>query len=163
MHNGDFFVFLCLSITATSLKIIKKEDDVFCYFCLVLKLNKNLSESSYLTTTSEYSARSQQHRYVVRNLTGIYFFAGLKPATLLKKRLCYRCFSVNFAKFLRPPFLKNTSWRLLLFFSKNIEQPKVSNYFHKKPLSKILHKKCSFPLRIYLVIMTKSAGNFPVK
>ena len=30
--------------------------------------------------------------------------AGLRPATLLKKRLWYRCFPVNFAKFLRTPF-----------------------------------------------------------
>ena len=31
--------------------------------------------------------------------------AGLRPATLLKKRLWYRCFPVNFVKFLRTPFL----------------------------------------------------------
>ena len=31
--------------------------------------------------------------------------AGLSPATLLKKRLWHRCFPVNFAKFLRTPFL----------------------------------------------------------
>ena len=31
--------------------------------------------------------------------------AGLRPATLLKKRLWHRCFPVNFAKFLRIPFL----------------------------------------------------------
>ena len=37
-----------------------------------------------------------------------------RPATLLKKRLWHRCFSVNFAKFLRTPFLENTSGRLLL-------------------------------------------------
>ena len=36
-------------------------------------------------------------------------------ATLLKKRLWHRCFPVNFAKFLRIPFLQNTSWRLLLW------------------------------------------------
>ena len=40
--------------------------------------------------------------------------AGLRPATLLKKRLWRRCFPVNFAKFLRTPFLRNTSGRLLL-------------------------------------------------
>ena len=33
---------------------------------------------------------------------------------LLKKRLWHRCFPVNFAKFLRTPFLQNTSGRLLL-------------------------------------------------
>ena len=37
-----------------------------------------------------------------------------RPATLLKKRLWHRCFPVNFAKFLRKPFLQNTSERLLL-------------------------------------------------
>ena len=38
------------------------------------------------------------------------------PATLLKKSLWYRCFPVNFAKFLRTPFLQNISGRLLLLF-----------------------------------------------
>ena len=36
------------------------------------------------------------------------------PATLLKKRLWHRCFPLNFAKFLRTPFLQDTSGRLLL-------------------------------------------------
>ena len=40
--------------------------------------------------------------------------ADLRPATLLKKRLWYRCFPVNFAKLLRTPFSQNTSGRLLL-------------------------------------------------
>ena len=33
-------------------------------------------------------------------------FAGLRPTTLLKKRLWHSCFPVNFAKFLRIPFLR---------------------------------------------------------
>ena len=40
--------------------------------------------------------------------------AGLRPETLLKKRLWYRYFSVTFVKILRTPFLQNTSERLLL-------------------------------------------------
>ena len=36
--------------------------------------------------------------------------AGLGPATLLKKRLWHRCFPVNFAKFLRTPFLTEHLW-----------------------------------------------------
>ena len=40
--------------------------------------------------------------------------SGLTSATLLKKRLSHRCFPVIFPKFLRTPFLKNTSGRLLL-------------------------------------------------
>ena len=39
---------------------------------------------------------------------------GLRPATLLKKRLWRRCFPVNFAKFLRTPFLiEHLRWLLL--------------------------------------------------
>ena len=41
--------------------------------------------------------------------------AGLRSAALLKKRLWRLCFPVNFVKFLRTPFLQNTSGRLLLF------------------------------------------------
>ena len=40
--------------------------------------------------------------------------AGLRPATSLKNRLLHICFTVNFAKCLRTPFLRNTSGRLLL-------------------------------------------------
>ena len=40
--------------------------------------------------------------------------AGLRPVTLLKKRLCRRCFAVNFSIFLRTSFLQNTSGWLLL-------------------------------------------------
>ena len=41
-------------------------------------------------------------------------FYTKRPATLLKKILWRRCFSVNIATFLRTPFLQNTSGRLLL-------------------------------------------------
>ena len=44
--------------------------------------------------------------------------AGLKPATLLRKRLWLRCFLVNFAKFLRTPFSQNNSGWLLLWLLK---------------------------------------------
>ena len=40
------------------------------------------------------------------------------PATLLKKILWHRCFPTNFVKFLRTPFLQNTSGRLLLYLTK---------------------------------------------
>ena len=42
------------------------------------------------------------------------FFLGLRPATLLKKRLWHRCFAVKFAKFLRKPFVtEHLLWLLL--------------------------------------------------
>ena len=41
--------------------------------------------------------------------------AGLRPATLLKKRLWRRCFPVNFEKFLKTPFFtEHLQWLLLL-------------------------------------------------
>ena len=52
--------------------------------------------------------------------------AALRPATLLKKRLWHRCFPVNVAKFLKSPFLEDTSVRLLLYlhcpFKKEVEK-----------------------------------------
>ena len=48
--------------------------------------------------------------------------AGLGPVTLFKKRLWHRCFSVNFAKFLRITFLQNTSGRLLLYFAETFRR-----------------------------------------
>ena len=46
--------------------------------------------------------------------------AGLRPATLLKKRLWRRCFSVNVVKFLRTPFYMQHLWWLFLGFTSNI-------------------------------------------
>ena len=41
-------------------------------------------------------------------------FTGHRPATLLKKRLWHSCFPVNYAKFLRTPFLtEHLRWLLL--------------------------------------------------
>ena len=40
--------------------------------------------------------------------------AGLRPATLLKKKLCNRCFPANFVKFLRTHFYIEHLWWLLL-------------------------------------------------
>ena len=54
--------------------------------------------------------------------------ADLRPATLLKKRLWHSYFPVNFVKFLRTPFLQNTSGRLLLNFIPNL----ISKYCFRK-------------------------------
>ena len=53
-------------------------------------------------------------KFTGKHLCQSFFFnkvGGLRPATLLKKRPWHRCFAVNFAKFLRAPFLQNTSRR----------------------------------------------------
>ena len=56
-------------------------------------------------------------KFIGKHLYQSLFFnkvSDLRPATLLKKRLWHRCFPVNLAKFLRKPFLQDTSGRLLL-------------------------------------------------
>ena len=58
-------------------------------------------------------------KFARKHLCQILFFikvAGLRPATSLKKRLWHRCFPLNFAKFLRMPFLLDTSGRVLVLF-----------------------------------------------
>ena len=52
--------------------------------------------------------------------------AGLRPAISLKKRLWHRCFPMNFAKFLKTPFLQNTSGRLLLYSIENLSTKSYS-------------------------------------
>ena len=45
--------------------------------------------------------------------------AGLRPATLLKKRIWQGCFPVNFVKFLRKLFLIEHLWWLLQKYTEN--------------------------------------------
>ena len=63
----------------------------------------------------------------------------------LKNRLRHRCFPVNFVKFLRIPFLQNTSGRLLLIkFSSwtfSFQSSKIFNWKPRKCPSKILANK----------------------
>ena len=50
-------------------------------------------------------------KYTEKHLCQSLFFnkvAGLRPATLLKKRPWYRCFPVNFAKFFKNTLFKRT-------------------------------------------------------
>ena len=78
--------------------------------------------------------------------------SGLRPATLLKKRLWQSCFPVHFVNCLRTSFLQNTSWRLLLFLCYyHVNYNYVNFYIFdlKKQLSKISFSK-SLPANIYL-------------
>ena len=52
------------------------------------------------------------------------------PATLLKKRLWYKCFPVNFAKFQRTPSLKeHLRWLLLMLHKQTPESHPVRAKF----------------------------------
>ena len=66
----------------------------------------------------DYRLRSSHQKCSLRKgvLRNFAKFTGncLRPSAFLKKRLLHRCFPVNFAKFLRTPFLQITYGRLLL-------------------------------------------------
>ena len=53
---------------------------------------------------------------------------GLRPATLLKKRLWPKCFPVNFVIFLRITFLQNSSRRLLFKTVKTLRHSQSPRY-----------------------------------
>ena len=72
----------------------KPHSEVVVQRCFVKKVFLKISQNSQENTVPES----------VFNKT-----ACLRPATLLKKRLCHRCFPVNFAKFSRTSFLQKTS------------------------------------------------------
>ena len=55
--------------------------------------------------------------------------AGVRPATLLKKRLWHRYFPVNFAKLLRTPFFIEHLWWLLVVWG-YLSLPKKIQIFH---------------------------------
>ena len=58
-------------------------------------------------------------KFIGKHLCQRLFFnkvASLRPATSLKKSLWHRCFTVNFVKFLRTPFLTEPLQWLLLSF-----------------------------------------------
>ena len=76
--------------------------------------------------------------------------AGLRPATLLKKRPWRRCFPVNFTKFLRIPFSQNTSGRLLLIVVFKI----LSNVHDGDFLRKYSHHTClkGSYIRLWIVV-----------
>ena len=85
------------------------------------KLCNGIASSTNRSSHRRYSLR----KGVLRNFTkftgkhlyhSLFFnkVTGLSPTTLLKNRPWHSYFPVNFVKFLRTPFLQNTSWRLLL-------------------------------------------------
>ena len=101
---------------------------------------KHLCQSLFFDKVSEW--RCPVTKGVLRifaNFTGKHlcqspFFnkvADLRAATLLKKRLWHRCFPVNFAKFLRSPFVREQLWWLILNISFSITI--WNRYIHQHP------------------------------
>ena len=80
--------------------------------------------------------------------------AGIRPTTLLKKRLWHRCFLVNFTKLLRTPFFIEHLWWLLLkttikerFHWSSVVSPTsasdfLTNFKYRSSPPEVFCKKC---------------------
>ena len=81
---------------------------------------KPINKSSHQRCSMKKGVLRNFTKFTGKQLCQSPFFkkvAGLRSAALLKKRLWLRYFLVNSAKFLRTPFLQNTSGRLILYKS----------------------------------------------
>ena len=111
---------------------------IYGYFILVRnsleKQNTRFREAFPPEKRVAIAFRFSHQKYSMKNV--------LRPATLLKKRLWERCFPVNFAKFLRTPFLQNTSGRLLLCFMAFIPPQRLKNicYWKSTVISIIVYR-----------------------
>ena len=109
---------------------ISKQLTVFCqktlWYIFAMVLNKRLNSAVFWTFVQKQPPELFNKKGVLRKstkFTGKRLYqrlvfnkvASLRPATLLIKRIWHRCFPVNFVKFLRTPFLQNTSGWLLFF------------------------------------------------
>ena len=80
-------------------------------------LGTYVNRSSHLRCFMEIGFLKNFTKFTGKHVSWSLFFnkvGGLRPVTLLKMRLWHRCFAVNFAKFLRTPFLiEHLRWLLL--------------------------------------------------
>ena len=95
---------------------------------LFYKINKQLQpvefeihpwicRSSHQRCSMKKNVLRNSAKFTGKHLCWSLFFnkvAGLRPASLLKKRFWHRCFPVNFAEFLRTCFFIGHLWWLLL-------------------------------------------------
>ena len=125
-----------------------------------------INGSSHQRCSVEIGVLRNFEKFTGKYLCQRFFFnkvAGLRPTTLLKKSLWHRCFPVNFPKFLRTPFLQNTTGRLLLnkvaswgdrfrsFSCRSLEDFLFISFQQKNKM-----KKGNYPDRVRVSISLKS-------
>ena len=83
-------------------------------FFIEYKYNFIEYKNTFLLQISNHTYKHQRNEYYVEAVAR----TSLKHATLLKERLLQRCFTVNFAKFLRTSLYTELLRWLLLFINK---------------------------------------------
>ena len=90
------------------------------------KANNILDRSNHRRCSVKKDVLRNFAKFTEKHLCQGLFMSEPKDCNFITKILWHRCFPVNFAKFLRTPFLQNTSGRLLLF-----RVNRVSDYYAK--------------------------------
>ena len=97
-------------------------------FCVCLKLQQRCMRSSHMKVFCKTGVLRYFAKFTGKHLCQGLFFnkvAGLRAATLLKKRQQHRCFPLNFTKFLRAPFLTQHFRWLILVHSEPTQTSKM--------------------------------------
>ena len=97
--------FTCKLFDAFPKKFFRNQCSLYCQYC-------QQDRSSHRRCSIEKGVLENFAKFTGKHMCQNLIFnevVDLGPAVLLKKRLWHRDFSVNFAKFLRTPFLHNTS------------------------------------------------------
>ena len=101
-HVNDTWPGRCIQIIFLIFSLMSLKC-LFKYLCPEAVVRKVFCEKGVLENFPKFTGKHLRQSHYFNK------FGGLWPTTLLKKRLWYRCFPVNFAKFLRTTFLQNTS------------------------------------------------------
>ena len=107
------FINFCGHIFVEFSKYLKRNSFILLQ---VQHLQKQPPEMCYAKRCSQKFHKIQRKTPVPESLfLSFNKVAGLRPASLLKKRLWHMCFPVNFVKFLRIPFfIEHIQWLLLI-------------------------------------------------
>ena len=94
---------------------IQSGPDVFekSRFVMIFESFSNIMQFQISSRKARMKSKTLVHLHILHVLLITRMVWGLQ--LYWKKRLWHKCFPVNFAKFLRKPFLQNTSGRLLLW------------------------------------------------
>ena len=105
---------ICEFVTGLPKKLLKK---LLKFKCFVRVLPEFTYRRSRAKVFCKKNVLRNFAKFTGKHLCQSLFFkelTGLRPATVLKKKLWHRCFHVNLAKFLRTPFLtEHLRWLLL--------------------------------------------------
>ena len=84
-------------------------------------------------------------------------FCKSQPVTFLKNRLWHSCFPVNFAKFIRTPFLQNTSRVTACVSNEILSLKKACNFIKKRLQLRFFCEHCEILKNTYFEKHTRAA------